>query len=319
MSEELQENISTIKKGSVVSTAKISHAKNISTQLTKTGKVVQGIKKIVAVEILPKKSDGKTFFKNITPTIIALFIGITTLVFLPAKIKERVENKVDESMQDSYLDRIQSDLVKDDSLKLNRFLKQQLEYVIKVKQDTAGKSIPEKIIQRKIISKSQEALGEEVKNIILKITKKRFDVDNLANSIVKEALEQKYDPIFTAAVIRSESAFNEMAKSWVGARGLMQIMPATGEYLAKRFAVSHSTDRLHERNYNLKLGISYLKELEDKYVGNRLLTLIAYNWGPAKLDKAIKNGRGVPAECIRYALKIMQDHNLWENGYVGKI
>ena len=162
--------------------------------------------------------------------------------------------------------------------------------------------------------RSPQSIVQQVYRIIATTNRKReAQAFTLARSIVSESMRQGYDPLFVAAVIKSESAFNELAVSNVGAQGLMQIMPATGKYLAsKRDDLAAKAVRLSDPQVNLTLGIKYLRELEDMYQGNRLLTLIAYNWGPGKLDRAIKSGRGVPAECLRYALKILKDHNYWE-------
>ena len=160
---------------------------------------------------------------------------------------------------------------------------------------------------------SSKELVEQVYSIIASTNKRQTKAHQLAREIVSESLRQKYDPLFVAAVIKSESSFNELAVSHVGAQGLMQIMPATGKYLIKKHQ-EHlpKAVKLTDRDVNIKLGIKYLRELEQMYQGNRLLTLIAYNWGPGKLDRAIRSGRGVPKECIKYALKILRDHNIWQ-------
>lgn len=162
--------------------------------------------------------------------------------------------------------------------------------------------------------KSPQYLTTQVLRIITDANKRQTQARRLAMAIVSESLKQDYDPLFVAAVIKSESAFNEMAVSNKGAQGLMQIMPGTGRYLAEAHDIKWPTAvRLTDAGYNLHLGIKYLKELEGMFQGNRLLTLIAYNWGPGKLDRAIRSGRGVPAECLRYALKILRDHRLWQD------
>ena len=162
-------------------------------------------------------------------------------------------------------------------------------------------------------STAASILGQ-VLDIISKHSRRQPQAERLAQTIVAECIKSDCDPLFVAAVIKSESAFNERAVSHVGATGLMQIMPATGRYLAK-YADPRDwplPSKLTDPNYNIHLGVTYLKQLEEMYDGNRLLALIAYNWGPGKLDRAIRSGRGVPAETFRYALKILQDHNLWQ-------
>lgn len=132
---------------------------------------------------------------------------------------------------------------------------------------------------------------------------------DLAAAIVREAVAQEYDPVFVAAVIKSESAFNSLARSHKGAQGLMQIMPKTGAWLADQQSIPRG--KLTDPGHNLKLGISYLKQLEQEYGGNRVLTLIAYNWGPGHLASASSGGRRVPGEVMQYAVKILNDYRRW--------
>lgn len=134
---------------------------------------------------------------------------------------------------------------------------------------------------------------------------------DLAAAIVREAVAQEYDPVFVAAVIKSESAFNSLARSHKGAQGLMQIMPKTGAWLADQQSIPRG--KLTDPGHNLKLGISYLKQLEHEYSGNRVLTLIAYNWGPGHLASASSGGRRVPGEVMQYAVKILNDYRRWSN------
>lgn len=136
----------------------------------------------------------------------------------------------------------------------------------------------------------------------------------LAEAIVRESVNQGYDPLFVAAVIKSESAFNANARSNKGAQGLMQIMPATGAWLAKQESLPRGNLTMPGRN--LKLGIKYLKSLEEEYEGNRVFTLVAYNWGPGHLDRAQNGGRRVPAECLSYAVRILNDYRRWKSGVI---
>jgi len=152
-----------------------------------------------------------------------------------------------------------------------------------------------------------------VRSVLDSVTRGKRDTARLSRQIVTECEKAQFDPLFVAAVIKSESFFNELARSNKGAVGLMQIMPATGKYLEKfRSEADWPTPaKLTDAGYNIHLGVTYLKQLEEMYGGNRVLTLIAYNWGPGKLDRAIRSGRGIPAETVRYALKILSDRHGW--------
>ena len=91
------------------------------------------------------------------------------------------------------------------------------------------------------------------------------------------------------SVIRQESAFNPTAKSQAGARGLMQLMPATASNVAKQIRIAYSKGRLtSDPNYNLKLGQTYLIGLLKEFKGSYVLALCAYNAGPHRAKKWIK-------------------------------
>ncbi len=140
--------------------------------------------------------------------------------------------------------------------------------------------------------------------------------EDLAHLIVSESISADYDPLFVAAVIRSESMFSRSAISVVGARGLMQIMPATGRFLCERENIELGPRGLHDPRINVKLGIAYLKYLENKFKGNRARALIAYNWGPANLGNALKRNAAPPSSTLKYAQKILSTHAKWQNQYL---
>ena len=101
----------------------------------------------------------------------------------------------------------------------------------------------------------------------------------------KEILNQSY----ILALIRQESEFDASANSYVGARGLMQIMPATGKLLSTRTGLKYSPERLTEDEFfNLQLGSFYLTDLYSNFGNNIYLALAAYNAGPHRVAKWIK-------------------------------
>lgn len=182
--------------------------------------------------------------------------------------------------------------------------------------DPAPQQVPLHPVSVPSDSKAQSAqeigaLEKQVHRILKRHGKPTQNGKELASAIVKEALSQNYDPVFVVAVIKSESAFNALAKSHKGAQGLMQIMPKTGAWLADQAAIPRG--KLTDPGHNLKLGISYLKQLEAEYKGNRMLTLVAYNWGPGHVESASAGSRRVPGEVMQYAIKILNDYRRWSN------
>ncbi len=87
------------------------------------------------------------------------------------------------------------------------------------------------------------------------------------------------------AMIRQESAFDPSARSWAGARGLMQLMPATGRELARRIGVKYSTERLSDPNFSIRLGTTYFSQVLEMFEGNEALALAGYNGGPYRIKR----------------------------------
>lgn len=158
---------------------------------------------------------------------------------------------------------------------------------------------------------SEQELTTKVLRIIKEHAPRHRDARALAEAIVQESAAQEYDPLFVAAVIKSESTFNAMARSHKGAQGLMQLMPKTGAWLASISKMQRGA--LTDPGYNLKLGISYLKQLEQGYGGDRVFTLIAYNWGPGRVESAADGKRRVPPEVLTYAIRILNDYRRWRS------
>ena len=129
------------------------------------------------------------------------------------------------------------------------------------------------------------------------------DQDYSTKSKIKELISrvsQKHgvDEKLVNALVNQESGFNPKAKSKVGAMGLMQLMPAT----AKGLGVTNPMDP----EQNVEGGVKYLKSMLDKYNGNIILALAAYNAGPGAVDKY----DGVPPykETQNYVKSILSNY-----------
>ena len=86
-------------------------------------------------------------------------------------------------------------------------------------------------------------------------------------------------------MIRQESAFDATARSWAGAQGLMQIMPATGREQARRLGLSYSHERLSDPEFSIQLGTSYFQQVLDMFSGDEVLALAGYNAGPYRIKR----------------------------------
>lgn len=95
------------------------------------------------------------------------------------------------------------------------------------------------------------------------------------------------DKVTLMSLSRQESGLYAEAQSPVGARGLMQIMPATAKYTAKKIDYDkyEGVDSLNDVNVNIHIGSNYLKSLLDDYDGNRIFALAGYNAGPHRVKR----------------------------------
>ena len=111
----------------------------------------------------------------------------------------------------------------------------------------------------------------------------------LGQAIAEEARLTGYDPLLILAIIDVESDFEEEAVSDKGARGLMQIKPSTLHFLAEKEGLRLSREEVTaDPALCVRLGIRYLRSLQDRFKGDLDLALMAYNAGPTRLRTAIK-------------------------------
>jgi soluble lytic murein transglycosylase len=102
--------------------------------------------------------------------------------------------------------------------------------------------------------------------------------------IRQQAADKQLDPSLIAGVIYVESRFRDQT-SHAGAKGLMQLMPATANYIAAKSGGTEFVEGdLADPQINISYGSWYLRYLQEKYHGNVVLTLAAYNAGEGKVD-----------------------------------
>jgi soluble lytic murein transglycosylase len=126
-------------------------------------------------------------------------------------------------------------------------------------------------------------------------TKTVFDVDQrypmpYRDGVVKRASQIGLDPAYVYGLIRQESRFVTDARSGVGASGLMQVMPGTARWTARKLGIEgFSPAQLNDRDTNIAVGTGYLKLVLDDFNGSMPLAAAAYNAGPTR-PRVWRNG-----------------------------
>lgn len=127
--------------------------------------------------------------------------------------------------------------------------------------------------------------------------------------LVQEAASKTgIDPAWLFATIRAESAWVPDAGSGAGARGLMQLMPATARHIARRRGVS-SQGFSFRPSVSIELGSSYLETLAQRYGGRLWLASVAYNAGPTRADNWLAERGGLPPDLFIATIPFTQTRN----------
>ncbi len=103
--------------------------------------------------------------------------------------------------------------------------------------------------------------------------------------VLARSKEIGLDPAYVYGLIRQESRFIMDARSGVGASGLMQVMPATARWTAKKIGLDYTPDLITDRDTNIRIGTGYLKLVLDDFGGSQALAAAAYNAGPGRPRK----------------------------------
>ena len=143
---------------------------------------------------------------------------------------------------------------------------------------------------RELLAAAQLACDREVyKSCINTSERTRGEIDMAQRfptpylkEVTTHAREIGVDAAYVYGLIRQESRFIMDARSGVGASGLMQLMPATARWTAKKIGLPYTPDLITDRDTNIKLGTSYLKLVLDDFGGSQAMAAAAYNAGPGR-------------------------------------
>ncbi len=142
------------------------------------------------------------------------------------------------------------------------------------------------------------------------------DVLRTAQVVVEESLAVGYDPLLVLALIYVESDCDRFATSPVGAEGLMQIMPETGEWMARRMGLERKDGHTFDPILNVRLGTRYLAELQRQFGGDLTLALTAYNRGPANTRFILERYGHLPEHVVEfYATKVIRRYQGLRGAY----
>ena len=127
--------------------------------------------------------------------------------------------------------------------------------------------------------------------------------DRLVDAIHDEATIAGVDPLLVGAIVARESSFRSLAVSRAGAVGLMQLRPWVARDLARRTELEwREGETLWQPESNVRLGVSYYRELVRRFGGDSKLALAAYHRGPTRLARELRAGSFAES---RYAQSVL--------------
>ena len=149
-----------------------------------------------------------------------------------------------------------------------------------------------------------------------------------ADTITAYADAQELDPALVAAVILCESSYDPKAESRLGARGLMQLMPDTAEWVAHKLGedgADYSFDNLYDPQTNIRFGTWYLGYLSRRFNGDATKIVCAYHAGQGNVDSWLKDPQyssdGAPLDVIptqdtaTYASRVLRARDIYRKYY----
>lgn len=164
--------------------------------------------------------------------------------------------------------------------------------------------------QRAEIEARAVAIGVQDRETILSIVREHRHQANedwlntLADVIYQESVEAAVDPLLVASIVAKESSFRSRVVSHAGAVGLMQLRPWVARDVAERFDLEWAgRETLHSPNLNIRLGILYYKELMKRFEGDATKALTAYNYGPTRVSRQLREGS---YNASNYAKRVLE-------------
>ena len=144
--------------------------------------------------------------------------------------------------------------------------------------------------ERELLAAAQEACQREIWDRCINTSDRTRSEVDLAQrfptphrtELLAKAREVGVDPAYVYGLIRQESRFVTDARSTVGASGLMQVMPATAKWTAKKAGIPFRPEQMNDSAFNMSIGTRYLKLVLDDFGGSMAMAAAAYNAGPSR-------------------------------------
>ena len=167
---------------------------------------------------------------------------------------------------------------------------------------TLSRTRPGGLSDRELLAVAEVACRREIWDRCINTSERTRQVVSLAqryptpfhDEVLAAAAEVGLDAAYMYGLIRQESRFLVAARSSVGASGLMQVMPATASWTARKLGIPYSPELLTDRATNLRIGAGYLKLVLDDFEGTQAMAAAAYNAGPGR-PRRWREGRTVEA------------------------
>ena len=148
-------------------------------------------------------------------------------------------------------------------------------------------------LHKYLLGRASETLGPDRDRIL------KTAFPNLWWDLIPEVgKDLKLDLRIFHALVREESSFNPDAKSWAGARGLSQLMPATAKGWGQRLGITVNSTNITDPRTNLRIGSAYLDNLRRYFGGNMFLAVPAYNAGEGNVSSWAKAHPGRPTDEV---------------------
>lgn len=114
----------------------------------------------------------------------------------------------------------------------------------------------------------------------------------LTQAILRESSKFGFDPVFIAAIIKTESKYNPLIIGGVGEIGLMQVRPETAFWIAKKYKISlNNSNELKDPVKNVMIGVAYLDYVRSNFPAKAYRYIAAYNMGPRNVRKLMAQNK----------------------------